>query len=183
MPALAGIERWEERERTERRHVSREEARYWPVGDQYDKTALCAIGPGRELRRLLTGLCARMWVRLTVHNFQKRRGVGVLVGVGGGGVVSNKLFQRSSVLCHGHTELRGGQRGKARILPCFLSVRKKEELVKLSGKSSFGVAVNLNMWMLKSERGQMESITKSKHSNKKWEATSNRTTRKRKLSI
>lgn len=71
--------------------------------------------------------------------------MGVLVGVRGGGVVSNKLFQRSSVLCHGHTVTR---RAEGKDTHSASSLRKNEELVKFSGKSSFGVAVNLNMWML-----------------------------------
>eukprot|EP00064_Thunnus_orientalis_P022720 superscaffoldBa00007922_g22936 len=60
MPGLVGIVRCEERERTERRHVSRGEVRHWPGGDKYDKAALCAIGPGQKQRRLLTWLCARI---------------------------------------------------------------------------------------------------------------------------
>lgn len=123
MPALAGIESWEERESTERRHVSRVEVRHWPAEEKYDKAALCAIGPGRLRRRLLTWLCARMWLWLTVHNFRLR----------GGQLVTN-CSKDLLFFCHCHTVTRRAARRNGHIL---FPLYKKEKWMSGESTSTF----------------------------------------------
>lgn len=86
------------------------------------RAPLAQDGSGRHL---LTWLCARMRVRRTVHNFSaERERVGAAGGAAAAVVVvvgfSNKLFRRSSVLCHGRAGVtRRAERSKGAEF-CFL---------------------------------------------------------------
>lgn len=89
-------------------------ARHWPGGDQRERAATRAIGPARRGLALAPPHLAVSENVSAAHcsSFSAEEGA---FGGGGGGL-SNKLFQRSSVLCHGRAVTRRAERRNAHIM-------------------------------------------------------------------